>query len=103
MCVCLSVNKTRTHSPGNRLPPCSDVDVVVFGEWRKPPLFTLAKAITGARIAEKIQVIDKARVCVCVCGCPPYLSVCVSLLCTCVCVFARMCTRVGVSVPQSLP
>lgn len=40
----------------------SDIDIVVFGNWRKPPLLTLARALNESGLPAKLQVIDKARV-----------------------------------------
>ena len=43
----------------------SDIDMVVFGQWEKLPLWTLEKALVNEDIAEQstIKVLDKASVC----------------------------------------
>ncbi len=42
----------------------SDIDLVVFGEWEKLPLWTLERALVNENIAESstIKVLDKASV-----------------------------------------
>lgn len=42
----------------------SDIDIVVFGKWERPPLWTLEQALTANKIAEvsSIKVLDKASV-----------------------------------------
>ena len=43
----------------------SDIDMVVFGQWEKLPLWTLEKALVNEDIADQstIKVLDKASVC----------------------------------------
>lgn len=43
----------------------SDIDLVVFGQWEKLPLWTLEKELVNEEIAEQstIKVLDKASVC----------------------------------------
>ena len=58
----------------------SDIDIVVFGNWERLPLWTLEQAFTANKIAEvsSIKVLDKASVschlhifylCLCLCPC----------------------------------
>lgn len=44
--------------------PLSDIDIVVFGNWERLPLWTLEQALTANKIAEvsSIKVLDKASV-----------------------------------------
>lgn len=42
----------------------SDIDIVVFGNWERLPLWTLEQALTANKIAEvsSVKVLDKASV-----------------------------------------
>ncbi|KAL9975956.1 hypothetical protein ACROYT_G013180 [Oculina patagonica] len=44
--------------------PTSDIDIVVFGNWERLPLWTLEQALTANKIAEvsSVKVLDKASV-----------------------------------------
>ncbi|KAM8966444.1 terminal nucleotidyltransferase 4A isoform 2-T2 [Pelodytes ibericus] len=42
--------------------PTSDIDLVVFGKWERPPLQRLEQALRRQCVAEKIKVLDKATV-----------------------------------------
>ncbi|CAH2283627.1 terminal nucleotidyltransferase 4A isoform X1 [Pelobates cultripes] len=42
--------------------PTSDIDLVVFGKWERPPLQQLEQALRKQGVAEKIKVLDKATV-----------------------------------------
>jgi len=48
----------------NFISALSDIDIVVFGNWERPPLWTLEQALTANKIAEvsSIKVLDKASV-----------------------------------------
>lgn len=43
---------------------CSDIDLVVFGKWERPPLQQLEQALRKHNVAEpgSIKVLDKATV-----------------------------------------
>lgn len=75
------------HGP---CPPCSDIDLVVFGKWERPPLQLLEQALRKHNVAEpcSIKVLDKATVSV---G-PPRRLLWLS------CVFGSRCLREGLHV-----
>ena len=54
ICFCLS-SPFKIHS---------DIDIVVFGNWERLPLWTLEQALTANKIAEasSMKVLDKASV-----------------------------------------
>lgn len=45
----------------------SDIDLVVFGKWERPPLLELEQALRKHNVAEpySIKVLDKATVSIC--------------------------------------
>lgn len=68
---------------------CSDIDLVVFGKWEKPPLQQLEQALRKHNVAEpySIKVLDKATVCIF----PSTVELTFAELCLTICFICRGC------------